>query len=170
MNTTNLFCTLSSSRIAQLINSAQHIVCYAVPGIQVKPAQALVEVADRLGPEMLTVCVDFDEYVMRMGYGELEAVKQLRAAGIIVNHTQGMRHALIIVDDEGYSFTLTPLYLEAEPNDTNTINALRLSGEQVKEALARLSPAAKAIAIGQAVTPEKNFEYLAYQLMLIPPK
>ncbi len=156
MKTANLFCTLSSPRIAQLIGSAQRIVCYAGPGIQVEPAQAMVEVAARLGPEMLTVCVDFDEHVMRMGYGELEAVKQLLAAGIIVNHAQGMRQALIIVDDEGYSFTPTPLYLEAEPNNNITINALRLSSEQVKEALARLSPVAKAIAIAQAVTPEEK--------------
>lgn len=156
MNTANLFCTLTSSRIAQLIGSAQKIVCYAGPGIQAEPAEAMVKVATRFGPEILTVSVDFDEQVMRMGYGELEAVKQLRAVGIIVNHAQGMRQALIIVDDEGYSFTPTPLYLEAEPNDANTINALRLSGEQLKEALARLSPAAKAIAIAQAVTPEEK--------------
>ena len=156
MNTANLFCTLSSPRIAQLISNAQRIVCYAGPGIQIEPAQAMVDVATRLGPEILTVCVDFDEHVMRMGYGELEAVKQLRAAGIIVNHAQGMRQALIIIDDEGYSFTPTPLYLEAEPNNDKTINALRLSSEQVKEALARLSPVAKAIAIAQAVTPEEK--------------
>jgi hypothetical protein len=61
MNTANLFCTLSSSCIAHLIDSAQQIICYAGPGIQVEPAQAMVEVANRLGPEMLTVCVDFDE-------------------------------------------------------------------------------------------------------------
>ena len=154
MNTANLFCTLSSPLIAQLIANAQQIVCYAGPGIQVEPAQAMVEAATRLGKEMLTVCVDFDERVMRMGYGELEAVKQLRAAGIIVNHAPGLRQALIIVDDVGFSFTPTALYLEAEPS--NAVNALRLSGEQLKEALARLSPAAKAIAIAQAVAPEEK--------------
>ncbi|MEQ1619797.1 MAG: hypothetical protein ABL919_00225 [Methylococcales bacterium] len=156
MSTTNLFCTLSSTRITKMIVGAQRIVCYAGPGIQFEPAQAMVNIAAQLGPEMLTVCVDFDERVMRMGYGELEAVNLLRAAGIIVNHAQGMRQALIIVDDEGYSFTPTPLYLEAESTDSNTINAIRLSNEQVKEALARLSPAAKAIAIAQAVTPEEK--------------
>lgn len=58
MNTANLFCTVSSFRIARLINSSQLIVCYAGPGIQAEPAQAMVKVAARLGPEMLMVCVD----------------------------------------------------------------------------------------------------------------
>jgi hypothetical protein len=154
MNTTNLFCILSSENMAQLIRQAEIMVCYAGPGIQIEPAQAMVEVAARLGPEMLTVCIDFDEHVMRMGYGDLVAVRQLREAEIIVNHAQGMRQALIIIDDIGYSFTPTPLYLES--SQAETINAFRLSNEQVKEALARLSPAAKAIALGQAITPEEK--------------
>lgn len=58
MNTANLFCTLSSLRIARLIDSSQRIVCYAGPGIQAEPAQAMVKAAARLGPEILMVCVD----------------------------------------------------------------------------------------------------------------
>lgn len=52
---------------------------------------------------------DFDKNVMSMEYGELEAVKQLCPAEIIVNHAQSMLQALIIFDDEGYSFTPTPI-------------------------------------------------------------
>ena len=46
------------------------------------------------------------------------------------------------------------MYLEAERTDSNAANAIRMSGEQVAHALARLSPAAKAIAIAQAETPD----------------
>ena len=60
----------------------------------------------------------------------------------------------MIVDNDRYTFTPTPLYLEAEPNNDKAINALRLSTDQVAEALARLSPSAKAIAIAQAKTTE----------------
>ena len=66
MNTDALFCLLSSQRIAELIRIAQQAVCYTVPGIRSEMAQAMVETASRLGPEMLTVCLDFDERVMRM--------------------------------------------------------------------------------------------------------
>jgi hypothetical protein len=63
---------------------------------------------------------------------------------------------LIIVDGEGYTFTPTPLYLEAETTHDSARNALRLSHEQVSEALARLSPAAKAIAIAQTDDKEEK--------------
>ena len=58
----------------------------------------MAELARRLDPEFITVCLDFDERVMRMGFGELAAVKTLRDAGIVVNSTSGLRTGLVIVD------------------------------------------------------------------------
>ncbi len=116
----------------------------------------MVETSIRLGPEMLSVCLDFDERVMRMGYGELDAVKLLRDAGIRVGTTPGLRTALVIADNTGYIFTPTALYLEASPIAGAAPNAIRMSGGQVAEALARLSPSTKAIAAAQAASPEEK--------------
>lgn len=153
MNHGELFCHLSSARIAELIRAAEGSVCYAGPGIQQEPAKAMAELANRIGPELVTVSLDFDERVMRMGYGDIVAVQVLREAGIVINSSPGLRSALLIVDGEGYTFTPTPLYLEAETVSDSARNALCLSPEQVAEALARLSPAAKAIAIARATDP-----------------
>jgi hypothetical protein len=49
---TNLFCTLDSQRIANFICSAQRFVCYAGPGVQVEPAQAMAAISARLGVEI----------------------------------------------------------------------------------------------------------------------
>ena len=68
-----LFCALDSAGFAQLISTGKHSVCYAGPGIQRDPTKAMAEAAQRLGPEMMTVCIDFDERIMRMGYGDIEA-------------------------------------------------------------------------------------------------
>ncbi len=165
-----LFCSLSPLRIAELVRSAQRAVCYAGPGIQMDLSQAMVEVAGRLGNEMLTVSLDFDDRVMRMGYGNVDAVKLLLDAGIAVQSSPGLRTALIVVDNEGYIFTPTALYLEAEPTDGTVSNAIRMSAEQVAQALARLSPAAKAIAIAQAQTPEakKRIEALTVDVVSAP--
>ena len=165
-----LFCSLSPLRIAELVWSAQFAVCYAGPGIQPELAQAMVETAGRLGNAMLTVCLDFDDRVMRMGYGEISAVKLLLDTGIAVESSPGLRTALVIVDSEGYIFTPTALYLEAEPTNIATSNAIRMSGEQVAQALARLSPAAKAIAIAQAKTPEakQRIEALTVDVVSAP--
>ncbi len=170
MTTDALFCALSPLRIAGLIRSAQLSVCYAGPGIQLDLAQAMVEAAGRLGKEMLTVSLDFDDRVMRMGYGDVGAVSLLIDAGISVHSSPGLRTALVVVDNEGYIFTPTALYLEAEPSDDAASNAIRMSGEQVAQALARLSPAAKVIAVAQAKTPEakKQIEALTVDVVSAP--
>jgi hypothetical protein len=124
--------------------------------MQQKVARSMLEASARLGVEMLTVCLDFDERVMRMGYGEIEAVGLLRDADINVSDVPGLRTAFVIVDDVGFVFTPTALYLEAEPIGSVAPNAMRMSAEQRKEALARLSPGAKTIAIAQAQTPQEK--------------
>jgi hypothetical protein len=67
MNNGALFCHLSSDRIADLIRTAEGSVCFARPGIQIGPATAMVEAAKRIGPKLLTISLDFDERVLRMG-------------------------------------------------------------------------------------------------------
>ena len=106
VNIDALFCSLSPLRIAELIRSAQRAVCYAAPGIQLDLAQAMVETVGRLGKEMLTVSLDFDDRVMRMGYGDIGAVTLLLGAGISVNSSPGLRTALVVVDNEGIYRTL----------------------------------------------------------------
>jgi hypothetical protein len=156
MAANTMFRTLVSADIAEIIRSAKKSACYAGPGMQIDVAQAMLDVVSRLGPEMLTVSLDFDERVMRMGYGAIEAVTMLRDAGVLVQSSPGLRMALIIADDAGFVFTPTPLYLESEPANSTAINAMYMSGQQVAEVLARLSPAAKAIAVAQAKTPEEK--------------
>lgn len=162
-----LFCSLSPLRVADLVRSAQHAVCYAGPGIQLDLAQAMVKTAGRLGKEMLTVTLDFDDRVMRMGYGDIGAVTLMLEAGISVNSSPGLRTALVAVDNEGYIFTPTALYLEAEPSDGAVSNAMRMSSEQISQALARLSPAAKAIAVAQAKTPEAKQQIEAFTVDVV---
>ena len=154
MNSDELFCHMSSKRIADLVQNAKGPICYAGPGIQLEPAKAMAEAVERIGRDQLILVLDFDERVMRMGYGDMEAARMLEESGVVIHHSAGLRSALIVVDGEGYIFTPTALYLEAESGNDAALNAMRLSSEQITEALARLSPAAKAIAIAQANDPE----------------
>ena len=71
------------------------------------------------------------------------------------------------MDDRGFIFTPTALYLEADQRTSEAPNALYLSPDQVTEALARLSPAAKAIAIALAKTPEER-ERVRIQVVEVP--
>jgi hypothetical protein len=74
----------------------------------------MADLANRIGPELVTVSLDFDERVMCIGNGNIAAVQMLREAGIVINSSPYLRNALIIADGDGYTFTLMPLYLEAE--------------------------------------------------------
>ena len=60
----NLFLSLDSSQLARKITRAVQNVCYAAPGILKEPAEVLAARARKIGPEMITVCLDFDERVM----------------------------------------------------------------------------------------------------------
>ncbi len=55
MSHETLFRHLSSAAIADLIRGAKGAVCYAAPGIQKEPAEAMANLAQRIAPEMLTV-------------------------------------------------------------------------------------------------------------------
>lgn len=143
-----LFVSLDSKKIAKEVSRAKLYACYVAPGILDGPAEAFAELSTRLGPDRIVICLDFNEQVMRMGYGTLSAVATLRKAEICITTTSGLRIGLLIVDGDGFVFTPTALYLEADDRSSKAPNALRLSSSETEEALARLSAAAKRIALG----------------------
>jgi hypothetical protein len=150
------FETLTSEKMASLVVGAERTVCLAAPGLQDALAHAIAARAAVIGPELMTVCVDFDERVLRMGFGSLRAIEILRGAGISVTTTPGLRMGLLIVDELGFAFTPTALLLEGEKSEGPGMNAMRLLPAQAKEAMARLSPAAKAVALVLAKTEEER--------------
>lgn len=150
-----LLTSLSERKAAALVSQAQKRVVYAAPGIQAGTATALVELKNSRPGVSITVSLDFDERTLRMGYGTLAAVDKLREADLDITHSPGFRAAILIVDDDGWSFTPTALYLEAEPQSDETPNAIRLSSSQVRELLLRLCPSAREQAIATAASPEE---------------
>lgn len=167
---TGYFESLTSEKMAALVGKAQRAVCYAGPGLQEAVADALITKAKDIGTELITVCVDFDERVFRMGFGEVSAVENLRAAGISVTSRSGLRMGLLVVDDQGYAFAPTALLLEGEKQDSDGMNAIRMHPAQAKEAMARLSPAAKAVAMVLAKTAEERTELaaIAVEVVTVP--
>jgi hypothetical protein len=77
--------------MAREIARAQRSVCYAAPGILPQAAEAMARVARHFGPELITVCLDFDERVMRMGFGDISAVEILRIVKCVVDEPQDSR-------------------------------------------------------------------------------
>lgn len=162
-----LFLSLGFGQLAAEIGKAERAVCYAAPGIQELAGTALAAAAARLGPKWVTVFIDFDENVLRMGFGTFEAVAAVRKAGVAVQSTPGLRTGLVVIDDFGYIFTPTALFLEAEAHNPLALNAMRLTRTQVAEAQARLSPAAKTMAMLFAKTDEEK-QHIREQAVEVP--
>ncbi len=164
MSTRPILTALSSRQMALFIRGAKGRIIYAAPGIQVETAKSL---AERVGESIsLTVSIDFDERTLRMGYGAIEGVETLRDAGIEITHSPGLRCGILIVDNRGWIFTPTALYLEQEPQSDETPNAVELSANQVTALAIRLSPAVRKKAIEMAMTPEAAREIAEIQTEL----
>ena len=159
-----LFVSLNIDGLAALIRQAQSSVCYVAPGIHETPALAIAEVAKRFGPSSVTVCLDVDEHVFRMGFGTTAAIDLLRGEGVRIHNAEGLRTGMIVVDRMGFMFAPTALLLEAGDRVNEAPNAMRLSRGQMMEALARLLPATKAMAVAQAETDEERKELLSREL------
>jgi hypothetical protein len=147
MNSDQFFTQIDSEDFGVIINNGEESVILVVPGIQFEVAQPFIEAADRLGNAVVIVCLDANEKATRLGYGDIKAVESLQKNNIVIQHIDNLRFTLIIADGQGYSFTPTGLYLESEATSTLGFNAIKLTAEQVKEAILRLSLAAKAIVV-----------------------
>ncbi len=156
-----LYLSLDSKKLAEKISNAQESVCYAAPGILPKVAKALVEVSKKIGTESITVCLDLNEGVFRMGYGDMKAVERLRKSKIKLNSSSGLRAGIIIIDNFGYMFTPTALLLEAD-EISDAPNAVRLLESQVTEVRIRISEKEREIVAQKAET-EKERERIRQQ-------
>lgn len=153
------FNQINNDSLTELINQANESVILASPGIQKNIADVLVDAANRLGKEMVIICLDVSEHAIRLGYGDIKAVESLNAYGLFIQHVDHLRFALIVIDGKGFSFTPNALYLESDSASNLGFNAIKLTADQVQEATVRLSPAAKSLAVAQC-TDEKTKQVL----------
>ena len=89
---------------AAFVESAKTRLVFAAPGLNRKVARALAERYKSLEPENVDIILDVDPEVVRLGYGDLEALKGLQEAaeklGSNINRQEGMRIGLTISDSQ----------------------------------------------------------------------
>lgn len=120
----------NDSTISSMIASATRRVVVLAPGVSMSIAESIVAKWNALGGESVSVVLDVDPEVYRLGYGEFKALELLEAtaakAGTLLNRQPGIRVGLVIVDDETLVYSPTPLLIEAGPKRPETPNAIRL--------------------------------------------
>ena len=117
-------------RLIELSNDAKERLVYLAPGISLGLAEALSSAWERLGADAVTVILDVDPDVCRLGYGSLEGLQRLRQgatrSGSLVCHQPGVRIGLLISDETTLIYSPTPLLLEAGSGNPERPNAVEL--------------------------------------------
>ena len=126
--------------MGELIRKARDRVAVATPAIRVTTAAAICEAVVRLGQDRVGIVLDCDEEVFRLGYGDLDALKQLREAGCLIRQSSGLRIGVLVCDYEAWAFSPTALYVQPEVQSDETPNAIKLKAADVERIVAGILP------------------------------
>jgi len=159
----SLFNRLTPATIGAAIRNAKDRVIYSAPSLTDDVASALIMANDKLGDDNLTVIIDFSEHLFRLGYGTCESVTMLIAKGVKVRKQSDLRIACLIIDGQGWIFSLMPMAVESQ--QMSGVNAVELSIDQVVEVIRVLQLEDKDSAeIGQQILSNNEVREVSKQI------
>ena len=143
---TRTFTTATDEGVIDMIRSAQRRLAVIAPGVTTPVANALAERMIDLPQLSLTVILDADPEVYRMGYGEPEALTMIRKASkdsmFDLREQPGVRIGVIISDDVTMVYAPVSRNVEAGSTSAERPNAVVLGGS-----------ATDALAVASGTTP-----------------
>lgn len=114
------FCAIDDNALIGLIRSAQQRIVFIAPGLHKNVAEALGKRFSEVDKLDVTVVIDPDEEVCRIGYGEeegLRLVNEYASKNFIGLRSQpGLRVGVLLVDDQTLIWSPTPRSVEAPPS------------------------------------------------------
>jgi hypothetical protein len=117
--------SITDDLLIRAIESARQRVLIIAPGVCAPLAASVAAAWHRLGRERVTVILDVDPEICRIGYGELAGLEILQRAasslGEAVGQEPGVRICVFIVDDQTFVFSPTPRQLEEPPTGVPAI-------------------------------------------------
>ena len=130
MNAESL-CNVTEKSLVELILRAKTRLVFVAPGATESVAEAISKTWRRLGVEQITIILDVDAEVCRLGYGTLGGLKLLQKVasevGGLVCHQPGVRICVVLCDNETVVFSPTPLLIEAGSSRSDQPNGIHLS-------------------------------------------
>jgi hypothetical protein len=121
---------VNDSNLINFIANASRRVVYIAPGISEAVADALSDAWPRLGPQRVSVILDADPEVCRLGYGTIGGLQRVRDAaskvGVQVGHQAGLRIGVLINDDTTLIYSPTPLLIETGSTQPERPNGIQL--------------------------------------------
>lgn len=179
-----MFQSIDTQRLCELIHSASKRVAFIGPAMTTEVAAAVSNKFSQLDRRGVTIIIDYDEAIFRLGYGHHEAIEILKESGIELRKESGLRISALIIDDQGWILHQSPMAVENP--DAPVRNAMALSVEQVKEicaaagiqdepsdgssALSAPNDANERIEIGRAPIPEAEYNSIKKAIDSNPPQ
>ena len=125
-----IFTSASDDALIGLIQAAKQRLAVIAPGISTPVAQALCKRFDDIPALELTIILDADPEVYRMGYGDVEALTLIRKASkdahFDLREQPGIRIGVIISDDQTMIFAPVSRNIEAGSTSPEHPNAVVL--------------------------------------------
>lgn len=150
-----LFTIADDNALVALIKGAARRLAIVAPALSDAVADALIDRFGDVGGIDVTIVLDADAEVYRLGYGSIAALEKLRAAAsdhhVPLLLQPGIRIAMIAADDELLIFAPTPELIEAGSTSPAKPNAIRLGGAAAGRAAAAASEEIGSVAL----TPQK---------------
>lgn len=114
--------------LAAFVSGASRRLIVLAPAVPKELAEAIEERWRALGPERVTVTLDVDPEVYRLGYGDPESLVRLeqvgRELGGMLQRHPGIRVGLVLADDRVLVFAPTPELIGAGPQSQPGLNAV----------------------------------------------
>lgn len=124
------FTVVNEAVLLRAVQQCSNRLVYIAPGITEPVVHAMGELMGRQPMPSLTVIVDTDPEVCRLGYGTLEGFKALQALAaaqmLLVRYQAGLRLGVLICDEEIAVYSPTPLLIEAGSSSMDQPNAIQL--------------------------------------------
>lgn len=129
---TRTFSVASDETISQMILSARANLVVAAPALGDASVEALISRLSDRASLTLSIIIDADPEVYRLGYGSERALRRLHEAclanDLALRKQPGLRVGVIVADDACMIFSPTPQLIEAGSKTPEKPNALILRG------------------------------------------
>lgn len=171
------FTVVNDDVLVDAINKATSKIVYIAPGISKAVALALGNRFGSLGTLSMTIIVDNDPEVYRLGYGETEGLDHIKKLSdehmLGLRQQPGVRIGVLITDDTTMIYSPTPHLIEAGSTQDDKPNAIVIptAAETIEQACAISSGTLPEDAeIGRSVVKAEDLSAMIKDLEETPPK
>lgn len=116
------FCAVDDAALVALIERAQRRIVFISPGLHMPVAEALGRRLKEIGQIEITVILDADEDVCRIGFGEIKALQKVSELAKLecfyLRSQPGLRVGVLLADDQTLVWSPTARSVEAPPTST----------------------------------------------------